>query len=49
MAKRRSLEEFNDEVPIETIVEMYYPYHEMDIKHFVDNMNKLRRSKRVTL
>jgi len=42
-----SFQILNEEVPIEMILEMYNPFHEMDIMHFVDHMNKLRQSKRV--
>lgn len=28
-------------IPLEQIMTMYYPYHEMDIRHFVDEMNRL--------
>ena len=33
-------------VPIEEIRALYSPYHEMDIRHFVDKMNELCRSQR---
>lgn len=31
-------------VPIKTIVNLYSPYHEMDIRHFCDKMNELYRT-----
>lgn len=31
-------------VPIETIVGLYFPYHEMDIRQFCDKMNELYRA-----
>lgn len=33
-------------VPLEEISALYTPYHEMDIRHFVDKMNELCRSQR---
>ncbi len=30
-----------DKVPIKKIQDLYYPYHEMDIRQFVDRMNEL--------
>ena len=33
-------------VPIEEIRALYSPYHEMDIRHFVDKMNELCLSQR---
>jgi len=33
-------------VPLEEIRALYSPYHEMDIRHFVDKMNELCRSQR---
>ncbi len=33
-------------VPIEEIMALYSPYHEMDIRHFVDRMNELYRTAR---
>lgn len=36
-----SFEEIEKVVPIKKIVELYYPYHEMDIRQFVDKMNEL--------
>ena len=35
------------EVPITLMLEMYDKYHEMDIMHFVDRINELRRGKRL--
>ena len=32
-------------VPIKNILMLYHPYHEMDIRHFVDHMNDLIRRK----
>ena len=34
-------------VPIEEIRALYSPYHEMDIRHFVEKMNSLCLSQRV--
>lgn len=34
-----SFEEIVGRVPIKEIQRMYYPYHEMDIRQFVDEMN----------
>ena len=34
-----SFEEIVSRVPIKEIQRMYYPYHEMDIRQFVDEMN----------
>lgn len=31
-------------IPIKDIMALYSPYHEMDIRHFVDRMNELYRS-----
>ena len=31
-------------IPIKNIVSLYNPYHEMDIRHFVDKMNELYKS-----
>lgn len=36
-------EEITEVVPIEAICEMYSPYHEMDIRQFVDEMNRRYR------
>lgn len=41
-----SFQILDEEVPIETIVDMYFPYHEMDILQFIDRMNELRQAKR---
>ena len=30
-------------IPIDDIIRMYSPYHEMDIRHFCDRMNELYR------
>lgn len=37
----RSFEEIVRYVPIKDIIELYSPYHEMDIRHFVDKMNQM--------
>ncbi len=34
-----SFEEINLYVPIKEVMSMYYPFHEMDIRQFVDAMN----------
>ena len=39
--KNLSFEQIDKVVPIENIVKMYFPYHEMDIQHFVDRINEL--------
>lgn len=33
--------EINERVPIEEVLALYSPYHEMDITHFVNKMNEL--------
>lgn len=38
-----SFSEIADSIPIERIRDLYSPYHEMDIHHFVDKMNELYR------
>lgn len=42
-----SFERINNFVPIEEVIEMYSPYHEMDVSHFVSHMIELynRRKK----
>lgn len=42
-----SFQTLNEEIPIESIVGMYHPYHEMDINQFVDRVNEIRQAKRV--
>lgn len=37
----RSFKEINDVVPIDEIHEMYDPFHEMDIQHFIKHMETL--------
>lgn len=41
-----SFSTINDEIPISVIVEMYSPYHEMDIRHFVSKLEEMRSAKR---
>lgn len=36
-----SFEEINKYVPIDDVRALYHPYHEMDIRQFVDEMNRL--------
>lgn len=36
----KSFQEINDIVPIEDVRKMYSPYHEMDISHFCEEMNR---------
>lgn len=36
--------DINEHIPIEDILALYSPYHEMDITHFVDKMNELYES-----
>ena len=31
--------------PIEQVIDMYYKYHEMDVSHFADRMNEMRKEK----
>lgn len=38
-----SFEEITRFVPIHYVQALYYPYHEVDIRHFVDKMNELYR------
>lgn len=33
--------EITTRIPVETVVELYDPYHEMDIRQFTDKMNQL--------
>lgn len=40
-----SFSEIVGSVPIAYIRELYDPYHEMDIRHFVDKMNELYKQK----
>lgn len=37
-------EDIIQQVPITQMVQLYSPYHEMDIRHFCDKMNELYRS-----
>ena len=39
-----SFEEIDSAVPVETILKLYSPYHEMDILQFCDRMNELYRT-----
>lgn len=39
-----SFEEIIEYIPIDNIVSMYSPYHEMDIRQFCDRMNELYRT-----
>lgn len=41
-----SFRTIEEEVPVEDIIFMYSPYHEMDIKAFVDHINEIRSRKR---
>lgn len=41
-----TFEEITRQISIEEIRSLYWPYHEMDIRHFVDKMNKLYREAR---
>jgi len=43
-----TLRQLNNEIPIETILDMYDKYHEMDIMHFVDRITEMRRERRLT-
>lgn len=40
----RSFRRIDQAVPLENIVEMYFPYHEMDIRQFCDRMDELIKS-----
>ena len=42
-----SFSRINKEVSIESIVDMYMPYHEMDITQFIDEVNRRRQAVRV--
>ena len=42
-----SFKKLNEEVPIETILQMYPKYHEMDISHFNDRLNEIRKTSRM--
>jgi len=37
-------EEIVENIPLDAIIRMYSPYHEMDIRHFCDRMNELYRA-----
>ncbi len=37
----------DDEIPVEVILDMYDPYHEMDITQAVDELNRIRQVSRV--
>ena len=39
-----SFAEITAQIPIEDILSLYSPYHEMDIRQFVDKMNQLYRA-----
>ena len=39
-----SFEEILEFCPLDEIIRMYSPYHEMDIRHFCDRMNELYRA-----
>ena len=41
-----SFEEINLYVPIKEVMSMYYPFHEMDIRQFVDAMNVLYKERK---
>lgn len=36
-----SFADINQHIPIDDVIHLYSPYHEMDIQHFVDKMNEL--------
>ena len=38
-----TFEEITEHIPVEEILALYWPYHEMDIRQFVDKMNELYR------
>lgn len=42
-----SFKRLHEEVPISDIMNMYDKYHEMDIMHFVDRMEELRKKRRL--
>lgn len=39
-----TFEEILEYIPLDDIIRMYSPYHEMDIRHFCDRMNELYRA-----
>ena len=39
-----SFVEILESIPLDDIIRMYSPYHEMDIRHFCDRMNELYRA-----
>jgi len=39
-----SFSEILEYIPLDDIIRMYSPYHEMDIRHFCDRMNELYRA-----
>lgn len=43
----KSFYEIQQEIPIEKIMDLYNPYHEMDILQFVDKMNELSQKVRM--
>lgn len=36
-----SFKEITDYIPLEEMLDLYSPYHEMDIRHFVDRLNEM--------
>lgn len=43
-----TFEEIEDVIPINQMVKMYRKYHEMDVMHFVDDLNELMIKNRIT-
>lgn len=39
-----TFKEIAERIPVEEILALYWPYHEMDIRQFVDKMNELYRA-----
>ena len=37
----RSFQDINKVIPIDRVLSLYFPYHEMDIMQFVDKMNEM--------
>ncbi len=42
-----SFVELKQDIPIDSVLDMYDKYHEMDITHFVDRIDEIRRGKRL--
>lgn len=42
-----SFQRIGSEVTVDILIELYHPYHEMDITQFVDKVNEIRASQRL--